>query len=526
MDRIKILFIAADPSDSARLRLGQELRDIREKLQLAKQRDSFLLESRESVRPGDITQAIFDVEPEIVHFSGHGISTGELCFENILGKMQPVQPDALANLFLLVKEQVKCVIINACYSEAQAKAIAKHIPFVIGMNQSIGDKTAISFAVGFYKALGAGRSFEKAYKFACVEIQLSGISEHLTPVLYRKKDTTSISSDSSLTQDREKFKIPNKQGDVRITMLGVEGSGKTSYLLGLYSLMQLGINGFTLTAKEPDIDLEMTDEWENLVDLQGSDRWPPIDTKGIKQYIFDFCYGLQPLLEFEFLDYSGGAMASLPIDNSSSCLLLFISGDLLSEELENDSQSHIIARQAGTHIMNRHLLNIKKAKNTTNNDPFPIVIVISKFDMCYQRGKAELIEKIKQIFQPLFIPNSGWLVMICPISLGKELADDRNLGTIAPKNLHLPFVFALYSKFREYASYETDKVNDFREVLHNLKSSWLTKMLRSEQLQSVEISLSVSEQRINEIQQKMKLLSEELSNAELYFSGKEVEIDV
>lgn len=66
MDKIKILLLAADPSDSVRLRLGQELRDIREKLQLSKQRDTFSLESRESVRTGDITQAIFDVEPQIV----------------------------------------------------------------------------------------------------------------------------------------------------------------------------------------------------------------------------------------------------------------------------------------------------------------------------------------------------------------------------------------------------------------------------------------------------------------------------
>ncbi len=187
MDKVKVLFLAADPSDSARLRLGQELRDIRDNLQRSKQRENFLLESRESVRPRDITQAIFDVEPQIVHFSGHGMSTGELCFEDVLGKTQPVQPDALANLFELVAEQVSCVVLNACYSEIQAKAIAEHIPFVLGMNQAIGDKAAIAFAVGFYKALGAGRSFEDAYKFGRVEIQLESIPEHLTPVLFVKK---------------------------------------------------------------------------------------------------------------------------------------------------------------------------------------------------------------------------------------------------------------------------------------------------------------------------------------------------
>lgn len=53
---VTILFLAADPTDSARLRLGQELRDIRERLQLSRDRQRFILESRESVRPGDLTQ--------------------------------------------------------------------------------------------------------------------------------------------------------------------------------------------------------------------------------------------------------------------------------------------------------------------------------------------------------------------------------------------------------------------------------------------------------------------------------------
>jgi len=106
------------------------------------------------MRVTDITQALYDVDPQIVHFSGHGTSTGTLCFENELGQTQPVEPSALAATFELFADQVNCVLLNACYSEPQAKAIVEHIPFVIGMNQSIGDQAAIAFAVGFYKALG------------------------------------------------------------------------------------------------------------------------------------------------------------------------------------------------------------------------------------------------------------------------------------------------------------------------------------------------------------------------------------
>jgi hypothetical protein len=140
---IKILFLASDPSNASRLRLGEELREIQERLQLAKFRDKFILEQKMSVRPEDISQAILDMEPQIIHFSGHGLETGELCFEDGLGKIQTVTPDALAALFKAVRKQVDCVFLNACYSEKLAKAISKHINFVIGMNQEIGDKAAI-----------------------------------------------------------------------------------------------------------------------------------------------------------------------------------------------------------------------------------------------------------------------------------------------------------------------------------------------------------------------------------------------
>lgn len=186
IDKTTILFLAADPSDASRLRLGQEIRDIRERLQLAKMRDQFSLVERLSVRPGDVTQAIFDTEPQILHFSGHGTSEGELCLENEVGQVQPVHPEALASLFELIAHQVRCVILNTCYSETQAKAIAEHVDYVVGIKGEIGDRAAIAFAEGFYKALGGGRSIEDAYNFGIVELKLLGIPEHLKPVLVRK----------------------------------------------------------------------------------------------------------------------------------------------------------------------------------------------------------------------------------------------------------------------------------------------------------------------------------------------------
>ena len=184
---IIILFLSADPTSASRLRLGEEFREINVQLRLAMQRDHFKLALPQlSLRPKDISGALLNEQPQIVHFSGHGISEGALCFENEIGQAHLVQPEAVAALFEQFASQVKCVVLNACYSEIQANAIAKHIDFVIGMNQVIGDKAAIAFAIGFYQALGAGRTIEEAYKLGCVQIQLQGIPEHLTPVLLKK----------------------------------------------------------------------------------------------------------------------------------------------------------------------------------------------------------------------------------------------------------------------------------------------------------------------------------------------------
>ncbi len=186
--RTTILFLAADPTDASRLRLGEEFREIDEQLALAELRECFSLALPQlSLRSKDIARALLNTQPQIVHFSGHGTPNGAVCFENEIGERQDVQPDALAALFEQFADQVNCVVLNACYSDVQARAIAKHINYVIGMNTEIGDKAAIAFALGFYQALGAARTIEDAYKLGCVQIRLQGISEHLTPVLIKKR---------------------------------------------------------------------------------------------------------------------------------------------------------------------------------------------------------------------------------------------------------------------------------------------------------------------------------------------------
>ncbi len=183
-----ILILTANPKDTSRLRLDQEVRDIEEGLQRAKNREQFVVESKFAVRPRDIQRAMLNINPSIVHFSGHGTGDEGLVFEDETGSTKLVDGEALAGLFELFAETVKCVVLNGCYSEVQALAIAQHINYVIGMKQAIGDKAAIEFAVGFYDALGAGRDVEFAHKLGCAAIRLAGVPEQLTPILKKKRN--------------------------------------------------------------------------------------------------------------------------------------------------------------------------------------------------------------------------------------------------------------------------------------------------------------------------------------------------
>lgn len=191
-ERTSILFLMSEPSDTTKLRLHEELHDIHTRLQLSDQSEQFNLYHRNSVRPEDLSQAIFDTRPTIVHFSGHGASSDRLLLEDDSGRPHPVAPHALEALFALCKSHVRCVILNACYSNAQAHAISRQIDFVIGMRHTITDKAAIAFSAGFYKALGVGRPIRECFEFGLVELKLYNIPEHHTPVLLERPSQSYI----------------------------------------------------------------------------------------------------------------------------------------------------------------------------------------------------------------------------------------------------------------------------------------------------------------------------------------------
>jgi hypothetical protein len=186
-EKIKILILSANPVDTGRLRLDEEIREIDEKILDTSVRDKFELISSWALRPADLQLAMLKYQPHIIHFSGHGSRSEEIVLEDDTGKSRQVSKHHLSSLFRILKDNVHIVFFDNCFSKAQAEALTGIVDYVIGTNKAIGEKAAINFAATFYQALGFGYSVGKAYELAKTELMLRGSSGIAVSELFVRK---------------------------------------------------------------------------------------------------------------------------------------------------------------------------------------------------------------------------------------------------------------------------------------------------------------------------------------------------
>ncbi|BAZ08741.1 hypothetical protein NIES4071_05470 [Calothrix sp. NIES-4071] len=268
----KILILAANPKDTSNLRLGEEVREINNTLRLSPNRNLFQIITESAVRVDDLTRSLFEHQPTIVHFCGHGSGADGLVFESDYGHTQLVSTQALARLFDLVQQQVECVLLNACYSEEQAEAIHQHIDCVVGMDKAIGDKAAIKFSVGFYTALAAPSNYDVCYKMGCASIDLQGIPEYSTPKIKfrpRNQQVQSIKPVKSAKKDSVKNNISEQNRSISIGG-NVTGSAIQT---GNKSTAKINFQQGSLPAPESvNIQAEISAVYNIIAQLETPDR--------------------------------------------------------------------------------------------------------------------------------------------------------------------------------------------------------------------------------------------------------------
>ncbi|HWW77685.1 MAG TPA: CHAT domain-containing protein [Pyrinomonadaceae bacterium] len=179
-NRVRILFLAANPEDKTQLKLGREFDLVRESLRRGRFRNAFqLLSPVLAARASDLGSALIEYRPHVVHFCGHGSEDLGIVFETEGGYSRPADARELTELFREVRRDVRLVFLNACHTAEQAQALASMFDYIVGTSGLILDSVAGEYAGWFYRALAHGATVGGAVSAAhtAVDGRAAGIAE-------------------------------------------------------------------------------------------------------------------------------------------------------------------------------------------------------------------------------------------------------------------------------------------------------------------------------------------------------------
>lgn len=190
-DSLKILFLSANTEESSKIRIDKEYKAITDELNNAINMEHIKLYTRLAVDLNTLINALIELSPNILHFSGHGNNDGI----ELEGESRPffLKNESLEKLIDILSPDLECIVLNSCYSEGQALRLTEKINAVIGMGDTIEDEVAILFSKGFYKGVSKKFDYSKCYELGKQMINTFNYEESEIPILYLKNANISNS---------------------------------------------------------------------------------------------------------------------------------------------------------------------------------------------------------------------------------------------------------------------------------------------------------------------------------------------
>ena len=187
-EKINILFIASNPDiiftdeqgklrEQQKLSLDKEARDIEEAIQKSPDRDSISFVTKWATRTEDLFQYINEVNPTIIHFTGHGTEDGKLVFHDKNDNPKFVGIDAIIQMINAITDDLRLVVFSNCFSSKIAEEAVEYVEATIGMNTSVREDVATIFAAQLYSSIGFGYSLDKSFKQAMARLSIEGIEK-------------------------------------------------------------------------------------------------------------------------------------------------------------------------------------------------------------------------------------------------------------------------------------------------------------------------------------------------------------
>jgi hypothetical protein len=180
-EKIRILFLAASSPDGSRLK--KEAREIGNRLWVGTERESFQLITEWEVRPGDLQGYLLKHQPHIVHLAARGTEAGEVFMADDHAGQRPVSGQALAELFSILRDNIRVVVLSADYADRLAAQLTEIIDYAVSINGTVDSATIVTFSTYFYQALSYGRTVIEGFKLARNQLMIEGAPDYLKFVL-------------------------------------------------------------------------------------------------------------------------------------------------------------------------------------------------------------------------------------------------------------------------------------------------------------------------------------------------------
>lgn len=324
----------------------------------------------------------------------------------------------------------------------------------------------------------------------------------------------------------------------KITMIGVSGAGKTCFIYAMYNFMSIPHNGFSFTAADLDVDLDLQNGWEQIA---FDHQWPAA-TNITTAYDFHVQYNTHSILQFSWCDYRGGATSDRSTNqdkqdlidriHQSSCLIISIGADTIKEILAGNQSKARELRILNSIIHNYEINNTRR---------IPIIFALTKADLYTRDDQGKLIDLIKLYFQNVFLPNSGWLAAVVPITLGSFPSGNNTgaiEGMIEPKNIQVPVMFFVSSVLHEKADVIKNKLqqinndrNNYQIKANNARDQgWLSKIWNGDISKTANANISrLDEEERNilnslaEIERTLASMRDLFKVCKIYYEGDEIQ---
>jgi hypothetical protein len=270
---------------------------------------------------------------------------------------------------------------------------------------------------------------------------------------------------------------------VTVTMLGTSGSGKSTFMLGMYAILAGGVKGYFAHASH-DEHLQLMDQWDLLYD---DGRLPPPTPERTRTYRFHFMQGLTPLLGIDWMDYRGGALSDRANSAdtaevikrmvASDCVYLVLDGTVVAEWVRSMFEAAVenrglpelgrLRRKLRVEDMTGMLLRSIDERRQEGKRPPSLVVVITKMDTLATITKLPQHETLGLIrdYLPDLLPAAhaeGVTTLVQLVQLGDfgtERTDVVDKDSVAPRDLEKPFIFT-------FLEFLTNRIAEENQFLH------------------------------------------------------------